>query len=64
MDGGLIMLLTVNELRIKLNIGRDKAYALMHAAAFPSIKIGGRYYVLETELDKWLERYKYKAFSL
>lgn len=58
------MLLTVTELREKLNIGRDKAYALMHAAAFPSIKIGGRYYVLEAELDKWLERYKYKAFNL
>lgn len=58
------MLLTVKELCTKLNIGRDKAYALMHAAAFPSIKIGGRYYVLEAELDKWLERYKYKAFNL
>lgn len=58
------MLLTTKDLQKALNISRDKAYALMHAAAFPSIRIGGRYYVLEAELDKWLERYKYKAFSL
>ena len=51
------MLLTVRELQELLHIGRDKAYALMHAKAFPSIKIGGQYYVSREELDKWLNRY-------
>ena len=64
MDGGTIMILTVRELQKKMRIGRDKAYALMHASGFPAIKIGGRYYVLEEEVDKWLERYKYKSFEM
>ena len=64
MDGGFSMLLTVNELKTKLNIGRDTAYALMHSTGFPAIKIGGRYFVLDEEVDKWLERYKYKSFKL
>nr|WP_289063453.1 helix-turn-helix domain-containing protein [uncultured Anaerostipes sp.] len=58
------MLLTVRELQELLHIGRDKAYALMHAKAFPSIKIGGQYYVSREELDKWLNRYAYKEFVL
>jgi len=49
LEGEIEMLLTVKDICKRLNVGRDKAYALMHAAAFPSIKIGGRYYVLEAE---------------
>ena len=58
------MLLTVKELRKRLNIGRDTAYALMHSAGFPSIKLGGRYYVAEDELQMWLSRYAYKSYEL
>lgn len=64
MDGGFGMLLTVRDLQKKLNIGRDKAYALVHASGFPATKIGGRYYVLDDEVDKWLQKYKYKSFEL
>ncbi len=58
------MLLSTKDLQKKLKISRDKAYGLMHAAAFPSIKLGGRYYVAEKEVDDWLKRYAYKSFEL
>lgn len=58
------LLLTTKELQQKLGVSRDKSYALMHAAAFPSIKLGGRYYVEESKLKAWLERYAYKSFAL
>ena len=53
---------TVKDLQIQLKIGRDRAYALMHSKGFPSIKIGSRYYVTQTALDAWLERYEYKTY--
>lgn len=58
------MLLTVKDLIQMLNIGRDTAYALMHAAGFPSIKLGGRYYVSRDELQKWLDKQAYRNFEL
>lgn len=56
------LLLNVRDLQVLLQIGRDKAYALMHSKGFPAIKIGGRYYVSQEELKKWLTRYAYKNF--
>lgn len=58
------MLLSTSDLQKKLRIGRDKAYALMRSSAFPSIKLGGRYYVVEKEVDDWLKHYAYKSFEL
>lgn len=58
------MLLTVKDLQELLKIGRDTAYSLMHAKGFPSIKLGGRYYVTREELDKWLSKYAYKEFII
>lgn len=58
------MLLTVKELQKLLNIGRDKAYCLMRAKSFPSIKIGGRYYVQEMALEEWLLKNRYKTVRL
>lgn len=58
------MLLTVKELQSLLRIGRDTAYALMHSRAFPSIKIGGRYYVARDALDRWLTQNEYRTFLL
>ena len=56
-------LYTVKDL-CKLGFGRDTAYALMHNSSFPAIKIGGRYYVTETELEAWLKRYRYKTVTI
>ena len=58
------MLLTVKELQQLLKIGRDKAYCLMHAKSFPSVKIGGRYYVQEQALQEWLVKNRYKTIIL
>ena len=58
------MMLTVKDLQRVLKIGRDKAYALMHSSSFPSIKIGGQYYVTEIALAQWLEKYAYRTFNL
>ncbi len=57
------MLLRTRELQDTLKIGRDKAYSLMHSKSFPSIKIGGQYYVSEDELQKWLKQYAYREFK-
>jgi len=58
------MLLKIRDLQVQLRIGRDKAYKLMHTSGFPSIKIGGTYFVSQDELQKWLQRYTYKEFKL
>ena len=57
-------LLTVQETQSLLRIGRDKAYALMHSKGFPSVKIGGRYFVEEEALREWLNKYRYKEFRV
>lgn len=58
------MLLDVKQLRHKLNVSRDTAYSLVHAKGFPAIKIGGRYYVSEEALKKWLIKYEGREFIL
>lgn len=58
------MLLTVGDLRKRMGVGRDCAYALMHSTAFPSMKIGGRYYVSEEALEKWIKAMEYKVMKL
>ena len=58
------MLLSVKELQTRLRIGRDKSYALMHSKGFPSIKIGGRYFVEETALSAWLSKYQYREYKI
>lgn len=58
------MLLDVKQLKNRLNVSRDVAYSLVHAKGFPSIKIGGRYYVSEDALKKWLDKYEGREFIL
>ena len=58
------MLLDVKALRAKLGLSRDLTYALMKAKNFPSMQIGGRYYVSEEALAKWLERHEGKKVVL
>ena len=58
------MLLAVKQLRNRLNVSRDRAYSLVHAKGFPAIKIGGRYYVSEEALKKWLVKYEGREFIL
>ena len=57
-------MLTTKDLQRTLKIGRDRAYALMRPKAFPSMKIGARYYVTQEALDEWLRKYAYKTYEL
>ena len=36
-------------------IGISKIYAMVKEPGFPSIKVGGRYYVLIDRVNEWLE---------
>ena len=56
-------LLIVKDL-LPLGFGRDKAYQLMHSKSFPSMKVGGRYYVTEKALTEWLKKHQYKEFRI
>ena len=37
-------------------IGANKIYAMVKEPGFPSVKIGGRYYVLVDKVNDWLEQ--------
>lgn len=57
-------ILSTKDLMSYLNIGKDRAYALMHLKSFPSIKIGKTYIVTAGELDNWLKNNKGKEINL
>lgn len=59
-----MMLYSVKELQNILNIGRDTCYSLVKSKAFPSIKIGKRYFVSQESLAKWLATYEHKEFKI
>ena len=48
------------QLSKSIAIGTNKVYALVKEPGFPSVKIGGRYYVLADKVDDWLEQQNYK----
>lgn len=53
------------DLQKVLGIGLGKAYTLMRSApAFPSIKIGGEYFVLGEKLLHWLQLYSGREFMI
>ena len=58
------LLLRVSDLQEMLGIGREKAYSLMRSKSFPSMKIGGNYFVSRSALDRWLSDYERKTFVL
>ena len=47
-----------------LQIGKDKAYALMQAKGFPSTRLGKTYIVSRTNLESWLTKYAGRDFLL
>ena len=57
-------LLSVEDIKIILNIGRDKAYSLMRSAAFPSIQIGNTYRVAEDDLNIWISNNRNRHYKL
>lgn len=59
-----ICILRVADIQKQLGIGRDRAYALMRSAGFPSTRIGRTYFVTADNFQEWLNEYKYKCFLL
>ena len=57
-------LITAKELKEIMHCGLTRAYQLLRSPAFPSTKIGGRYYVTASALKDWLERYENRTFYL
>lgn len=57
-------ILNVKELKKYLGIGINKAYDLMKAPAFPSTKIGSRYFVTSDALIKWLQINEGRTFLI
>ena len=62
-DETLPQLLTVKDM-CAMGFSRDVAYCLMHARGFPSMKIGGKFYVTKTALEKWLNKQEGREFAL
>ena len=47
-------MLKAKEVGEYLGISNNKLYGLMKSRSFPSVKIGGRYYVDESMLREWI----------
>lgn len=50
-----IKMLTVDEVKEVLKLGKDKVYAIFRRDDFPAIRIGKRFVVEEGALKKWLQ---------
>lgn len=57
-------LLTCKDLQNVFHCGKDKAYQLMHSSGFPTIQVGGRYYVKQGDLNTWLNTYTGRKYIL
>ena len=64
MESNEIILYNAKELTKILRCGMSNAYALMNTSGFPSIKIGGKYFVEKVHLSKWLEKNKGKKIFI
>lgn len=57
-----VVLYTVTDVARIFQIGRTKAYELMHANGFPSIRLNNRLYVPKDRLNYWIDRQCGKQF--
>jgi len=48
--------LTVKQVKERLNIGQRQAYKLVNEPGFPSIRIGGSIRVPRKMFDEWMEK--------
>ena len=47
-------MLKVSDVQKHLGISKNRAYELVKMKTFPKIQIGHRYYIPETEYNKWI----------
>lgn len=48
------VVLTENEVKERLKLGKSQARALMRHEEFPSYSVGSKYYITEEKLEEWL----------
>lgn len=58
------LVMDVKDLQEALGVSKDTAYCLMRSEAFPSMKIGKRYFVEKVALKQWLQKNQGKEFLL
>ncbi len=63
-SSGTPVIYQVPDIKQIMNIGRDKAYALMRSKAFPSTKLGSTYIVTKDKFEEWLNSVSGKDFKL
>ncbi len=58
------VIFTTKDLQGILHIGKDRAYELMHASAFPSMKLGGKWLIEKSALESWLLNNQGREFAI
>ena len=53
-------LLTVDEVRVWLRLGRTRVNELIQSAELPSFKVGRRRFIRRGDVVEWLEQYRYQ----
>ena len=48
--------MTVKELIAYLHCNKNKAYELVKAKTFPSILLGGKWYIIKDDLPDWIRK--------
>ena len=56
-----IIMYTAKDIQEIFGMSKTRAYAMMALETFPSIKIGGRYYIEQTALKSWLQENQYRT---
>lgn len=49
------VLLSADELKIYLSVGRSTAYRLLNQEDFPTVRIGRRLLAKKEDVDKWID---------
>lgn len=55
---------TAKDIQELFKCGRRQAYELMRAPAFPAIKVGGRYIVERSALQRWFSDNEGRTFII
>ena len=54
------LFLSVEDVSLVFNIGRNSTYNLFNSAEFPTIKIAGQFRICKDDLIGWLQKQKYQ----
>ncbi|MBK5243746.1 MAG: helix-turn-helix domain-containing protein [Eubacteriaceae bacterium] len=46
-------IISIEDIKKRYKIGNDTAYALVKERSFPAFKVGRRWNIIESDLEKW-----------